>query len=213
MMKYISLFVFFMLLSCGNKEDILLPKSNVTIVNDVQDHSPVYIFFRKKGKDTLAEVNRKNSIITTNWILNIDERLPLRIVIPEVMKLQEKKRKEKAHKNEKAENYYSYADSIHKKLAFLPFTGVYYKLEKPKAGFVVFFSRKNEIFVDGYNGSHKDLKQFLNSLPTEKRNKIVFCFDAYMNYGMYIQNKVFIESLKLSKSELKPIDLEEEFVY
>jgi predicted small lipoprotein YifL len=157
-MKYLSLIVLFVLMSCGNKEDILLPKSDKTIVSNMEDHSPIYIFFRTKEKDTLAEVNRKNSIITTNWIFNIDKRLPLRIVIPEVMKLQDKKRKEKAHKNEKAENYYSYADSIGKNMAFIPFTKVYYKLEKP-IGTIMF---------------HKN-----------------------MSYGMYIQNKVFIESLKL----------------
>ena len=67
-------------------------------VSNVVDHSPIYVFFRTKGKDTLAEVNRKNSIISTNWILNIDKRLPLRLVIPEVMKLQEKKRNEVPHK-------------------------------------------------------------------------------------------------------------------
>src|SRR6478609_5722354 len=114
MMKYCSLLVFLLLLSCGNKKDIFLPKSDVTMVSNVEDHSPIYIFFRTNGKDTLAEVNRKNSIISTNWILNIDKRLPLKLVIPEVMKLQEKKRTEVAHKNELAENYYSYADSIGK---------------------------------------------------------------------------------------------------
>ncbi|MFV8373111.1 hypothetical protein [Flavobacterium sp. LB2P6] len=47
-----------------------------------------FIFcFRTKGKDTLAEANRKNSVISTNWILNVDKRLPLGIVIPEIMKL------------------------------------------------------------------------------------------------------------------------------
>jgi hypothetical protein len=74
--------------------------------------SPIYIFLEQR-KDTLAEVNRKNSIISTNWILNVDKRLPLRLVIPEIMKLQQKKREE-AHKNENAENYYSYADTIGK---------------------------------------------------------------------------------------------------
>ena len=99
-MKYCGLILVFLFLSCGNKEEILLPKSNVTLVANVQDHSPIYIFFRTKGKDTLVEVNRKNSIISTNWIFNIDKRLPLRLVIPEVMKLQEKKRNEKEHQNE-----------------------------------------------------------------------------------------------------------------
>jgi hypothetical protein len=55
--------------------------------------SPIYIFLEQR-KDTLAEVNRKNSIISTNWILNVDKRLPLRLVIPEIMKLQQKKREE-----------------------------------------------------------------------------------------------------------------------
>ena len=204
-MKYCSLILVFILLSCGNKENILLPKSNVTIVSDVKDHSPIYIFFRTKGKDTLAEVNLKNSIISTNWILNIDKRLPLRLVIPEVMKLQQKKREEKAHKNEAAQNYYSYADSIGKNLAFIPFTNVYYKIEKPMFGFVVFFSKKNEIFVDGILGSREELKQILTGLPKDKLKKIRFRFDANMNYENYIQNVIFIQSLKIENKE--------EFVY
>ena len=147
-MKYLSLILILVFISCENKKDILLPKSNSSIVKDIQDHSPIYIFFETKGKDTIAEVNRKNSIISTNWILNIDKRLPLRLVIPEVMKLQQKKREEKAHKNEAALNYYSYADSIGKNMAFIPFTEVYYKMGKPKSGTVVFFNKNNEIWVN-----------------------------------------------------------------
>jgi len=203
-MKYFSLIILFLMISCGKKEDIFLPKSNVTIVSNVVDHSPIYIFFRTKGKDTLAEVNRKNSIITTNWILHIDKRLPLRLVIPEVMKLQEKKRNEVAHKNELAENYYSYADSIGKNMAFLPFTKVYYKMEKPMSSFIVFFSRKNEIYVDGSSGSREELRHFLTSFK-DKYKMIRFGFDENMSYGTYIQNEIFIQSLKIINKE--------EFVY
>ncbi len=203
-MKYFSLIILFVLFSCGNKEDILLPKSNVTIVSDVLDHSPIYIFFRTKGKDTLAEVNRKNSIISTNWILNIDRRLPLRLVIPEVMKLQEKKRSEVAHKNELAENYYSYSDSIGKNLAFLPFTKVYYKMGKPNSSFIVFFSKKNQIFVDGTLGTREELKHFLNSFK-DKTKIIRFGFDKDMRYGAYLQNQIFIQRLKIENKE--------EFIY
>ena len=203
-MKQYTLIFLFLLFSCGNKEDILIPKSDVTIVSDVKDHSPIYIFFRTKGKDTLAEVNRKNSIISTNWILNIDKRLPLRFVIPEVMKLQEKKRSEVAHKNELAENYYSYADSIGNNMAFLPFTKVYYKMGKPMFSFVIFFSRKNEIFVDGTLGTREELKHFLNSFK-HKTKIFRFGFDENMSYGTYIQNEIFIQSLKIENKE--------EFVY
>lgn len=210
-MKYCSLILVFLLLSCGIKEDILLPKSNVTIVSDVKDHSPIYIFFRTKGKDTLAEVNRKNSIISTNWILNIDKRLPLRLVIPEVMKLQEKKRNEVAHKNELAENYYSYADSIGKNLAFLPFTKVYYKMEKPKFGVIVFFDKNNEILVNNVVVKKAYLQNYLDNLPSDKPNKFLFCFDKQLSFGNYIQDKIFIQSLEFTIPNLNLTN--QEFIY
>ncbi|WP_278035524.1 hypothetical protein [Flavobacterium nitratireducens] len=100
-MKYFSLIALSFLFSCGNKEDVLLPKSDTTVVNDVQDHSPIYLFFREQNNDTLVEVNRNNSIITTNWIFNIDKRLPLKMVIPEVIKLQEKNEKKKRIKTKR----------------------------------------------------------------------------------------------------------------
>ena len=206
-MKYFTLIAFFVLIACGNKEDILLPKAATTIVKDVTDLSPIYIFFRVNGKDTLAEVNRKNSIISTNWILNIDKRLPLRLVIPEVMKLQRKKREEKAHKNEKAENYYSYADTIGKNLAFIPFTNVFYKMGKP-IGTVIYFNKKNEITVNSNGIKKEDLKNYLLELKG-KSKEVSFCFDKEMSYGGYIQNKIFIESLIPSKANV----VENEFVF
>ncbi|WP_291100164.1 MULTISPECIES: hypothetical protein [unclassified Flavobacterium] len=204
-MKYFSLIVLFLMISCGNKEDILLPKSNVTIVSNVEDHSPIYIFFRTKGKDTLAEVNKKNEIISTNWIFNIDKRLPLRLVIPEVMKLQEKKRNEVAHKNEAAQNYYSYADSIHKNMAFLPFTEVHYKMEKPKSSLIVFFDKNNKISILNADVKREDLQSYLYNLPIENPSQMQFCFAQEMTYGSYIQDEIFIRSLK--------IDNYEEFIY
>jgi hypothetical protein len=210
-MKYCSLILVFLLLSCGNKEDILLPKSNLTIISDVKDHSSIYIFFRTKGKDTLAEVNRKNSIISTNWILNIDKRLPLRLVIPEVMKLQEKKRSEVAHKNELAENYYSYADSIGKNLAFLPFTKVYYKMEKPKSGgFLIYFKKGNDIVLVNKNQLKKDevldyvhrrMNDISKNIPIFQPQIILF-FDENMSFQEYIQNKILIQKLDSYNDEV-----------
>jgi hypothetical protein len=200
-MKYFSLVILFFLLSCGNKEDILLPKSNVTIVSDVVDHSPIYIFFRTKDKDTLAEVNKKNEIISTNWIFNIDKRLPLRLVIPEVMKLQEKKRNEVAHKNELAENYFSYADSIGKNLAFLPFTKVYYKFEKPKFGMIVFFDKNNQILVNNVFVNRENLQEYLNGLLSDKPNRFIFCFVKDLSFGKYIEDEILIQSLNIENKE------------
>ncbi|RDI56212.1 hypothetical protein [Flavobacterium glaciei] len=206
-MKYFTLIVLLSLFSCGNKEDILLPKASTTIVKNVADLSPIYIFFRTKGKDTLAEVNRKNSIISTNWILNVDKRLPLRLAIPEIMKLQQKKREDKAHKNEKAENYYSYADTIGKNLAFIPFTNVYYKLEKP-IGTIIFFNKNNEILIENQVFKKEKLKDLINNvLPKDVATTFLFRFDKDLSFESYIQNKIFIESLKV---EMKS---NQEFIY
>lgn len=206
-MKYLSLGLLLILISCAKKEAVLLPKSDVTVISDVEDHSPIYLFFRTKAKDTLVEVNRNNAIVSTNWILNIDKRSPLRVLVPEIMKLQEKKRNAVAHKNEAAQNYYSYADSIHKNMAFLLFTEVYYKLEKPKSGVVVYFDKNNEITVNDVAVKRNDLQHYLADLPISFPNEFQFCFAKDMNYGSYIQNEIFVQSLKITANK------KEEFVY
>jgi len=197
-MKYFSLIIIFLLFSCEEKKDVLLPKSNVTIVKDVQDHSPIYIFFKTVGKDTIAEVNRKSSIISTNWILNIDKRLPLKLVIPEVMKLQKKKRDDSAHKNENAENYYSYADSIGKNLAFLPFTEVYYAIGKPQSKFYTISFKKGSYLVS-LNGFQIKKTEFVKEFYAKKYEvtpNVIFLFDKNMSYQEYIQNKILIGKFK-----------------
>ncbi|MCW2118856.1 hypothetical protein [Flavobacterium sp. 7A] len=203
MMKYLSTALVVLLFSCGKEENIQLPKAAKTIVSDVQDHSPIYIFFRSKEKDTLAEVNRKNSIITTNWILNIDARLPLKLVIPEVMKLQEKKRQEKAHKNEKAENFYAYADTIGKNMAFIPFTKVFYKIGKPDKNKLVFHFRKGNDFIilNGVEVKKTDLITEFGKIKFEVMPDVVLQFDKNMSYAEYLQNKILIEDFKGTNEE------------
>jgi hypothetical protein len=204
-MKYFTLIIAFLLFSCGDKKDVLLPKSNLTIVKDVQDHSPIYIFFKIRGKDTIAEVNRKNSIISTNWIFNIDKRLPLKLVIPEVMKLQEKKRGDSAHKNENAENYYSYADSIGKNLAFLPFTKVYYKTGKPtNGGFTFYFRKGNDMVLlnDDIKVKKSEILKYFYQINFAVNPEIVLLFDKNMGYEEYIQNKILVHDLDTFNDEI-----------
>ncbi len=212
-MKYLVFLSLFIMISCGNKESVLLPKSNITIVENVADHSPIYIFFRNKGRDTVADVNRKNSIMSTNWILNIDKRLPLRLVIPEVIKLQQKKREEKAHKKETAQNYYSYADSIKKNLAFLPFTEIYYKMEQPK-DFVtlIHFKKKGLITFNNQVLDNNELPQLLNNINKSPNAKLAFSFDRNMSFGEYIQTKIFLEKLQTKSDAISKNQLHE-YIY
>lgn len=201
MKKYLALIITVLLFSCEGNKDILLPKADKTIVADVQEHSPIYIFFKVKGKDTIADVNRKNSIVSTNWIFNIDKRLPLRLVIPELIKLQAKK-EGSMHKNEAAENFFSYANDVKKTMAFLPFTKVKYTLAKPKTGVIIYFTKNNKVLVDGVEVKKEELSNYLENVSKDKSVKINFCFDKNCNYDTYIKNEIIIWDLKLASLSL-----------
>lgn len=207
-MKYFSILIICLLFSCGKKEDVLLPKSNISIVKDVQDHSPIYIFFKKEGKDTIADLNRKSAIISTNWILNIDKRLPLKVVIPQVIKMQEKKRNEKMHQNEESENYYSYADSIGKNLAFLPFTKVFYKMEKPsRENFVVYFRKgKKQVFMGNKEIQISNILKYFYSIKFQSVPDLVFFFDKNMSYEEYIQYKILLQKDVTHNLDILPVE-------
>ena len=208
MRKSIVLVLILAMISCEGKKEIQLAKANKSMVTDIQDHSPVYIFFKKNGKDTIADVNRKNTISSTNWIFNIDKRLPLKLVIPELIKLQEKKEKS-VHKSENSGNYFSYANDSLKALSFLSFSDVNYKLAKPENGIAVYFTKDkitiNNLFVDKVS-----LPIYLNSLPSDKPNKYIFCFDKNLSFDDYVKSKIYLSNL-VFKSEL--IIASDEFIY
>jgi biopolymer transport protein ExbD len=206
MKKYIGFLVALILFSCEGKKEIELPKADTTIVADVQEHSPIYMFFKVTGNDTIADVNRKNSIVSTNWIFNIDKRLPLKLIVPEIIKLQAKKDKS-MHKNEAAENYFSYANDVKKTMAFLPFTKVKYVIGKPKSGTIVYFSKNNKILVDNIEVKRDSLEVYLNKMSEVKLHNINFCFDKNDTYDSYIKNIISIRSLEIEV--IKP----EEFIY
>jgi biopolymer transport protein ExbD len=194
MKKIIVALFLISLFSCGKKE-IQLPQLNETKVVDVKDHSPIYMFFETNGKDTLIDVNRSNSISSTNWLFNIDKRLPLKLVIPEIQKLQVKKAKS-SHKKEGSENYFTYMDSKKKTLAFLPFTNVTYTLKNYNNGISVFFTKRNKIFVNNILVHKKDLESYLNNL-NRTYQEIAFGFDKNLSFQDYIIAKNVANDLEI----------------
>lgn len=206
MKKYLALIITVALFSCEGNKDILLPKADKTIVADVQEHSPIYIFFKVEGKDTIADVNRKNSIVSTNWIFNIDKRLPLRLVIPELIKLQAKK-EGSMHKNEAAENFFSYANDVKKTMAFLPFTRVKYVIGKPLINSIHF--GKNDLLKFNSQLLKKDeLQGYINNLMNEHESEIFVSFDKNLSYDEYIKNKIIMNSIKITKKGILISNLE-----
>lgn len=208
MKKLLIIGIFGMLLSCQDKE-VLLPMASETIVTDVKDHSPIYFFFKIENKDTLVDVNRKNSISSTNWLFNIDKRLPLRKVILEVKKLQNKK-SSSVHKSETSENYFTYTDTLKKSMAFMPFTKIHFKLEKPDFNLVCFHLDRNDLVH--YNElvfSKSQILEFMDKLP--KNSRIYFSFDKGMSFGKYIEYEFFIKHLDIPEGI--SVNNKKEYIY
>ena len=121
------LLILFLTFSCSKKE-VKLPTLTEKGIQELHNHSQVWFFLTQKNNDTIASVNRKNLISTTHWIFNIDKRLPLKTLIPSIEELQYK-HANSFHSKEGMHNYFSYSDTISKKLSFLEFDHVEYKTD------------------------------------------------------------------------------------
>jgi len=208
-MKGIVLLVLLFLFSCQNKE-VVLPQANETVVADMKDYSPIYFFFKTEEKDTLIEVNRSKSISSTNWFFNIDKRLPLRKVILEIKKLQDKKTST-INKSLKSENYFTYTDTVKKTMAFFPFTKVKYKLEKPDFNVIYFYLDRNDlVHFKEEVFSKNELQTFLDSKPVPA-SSVVFAYDKGMSFGKYIQYQFFVKHLIAPKG--MTINTKKEYIY
>ena len=233
MKKLVALIALLGLFSCNN-EEVLLPKESVSVLKEMTNHSPIYMFLKteenldnKEILDTIVEVNRKNSIASTNWVFNIDKRLPLKLLIPEVMNLQDKK-KRSSHSKVETMNVFSYSDSVAKNIAFFPFTDVEFKFSKHFSkffikkhaehyrnfhNFTVNFNKDNKITVDGMDVSREEfvdyIKEFADFTSDGKITMLHLNFDNRLTYGQYIQNKIL--AWKATNNEIQLSSFE--FVY
>ena len=211
MKKIIVALLLLSLFSCQKKE-VLLPQLDETIVADVKDHSPIYMFFETNGKDTLIDVNRSNSISSTNWLFNIDKRLPLKLVIPEIQKLQAKKEKS-AHKSETAENYFTYMDKKKKTLAFLPLVEVEYVFDNPTLGMnTLYFKADGKMYFNKQQLSEQELEQYLNDLLIERESEIFIGYDKNLSFENYLKYRLKSKKIVIKKLGLS-INYAKEFIY
>lgn len=127
-MRFVLVFLLSILMSCGSDRIIELPEIKHSTITELTDISPAYLFYDEMQPDS-TELNRKNLISTTNWVVNVDKRLTLGQAIPKIQFLQQKKNKS-SHKNENAKNYYTCNNTSIKNLGFIEFTKVYYLLNK-----------------------------------------------------------------------------------
>lgn len=228
-MKHLVLIVcFFLFFSC-NKKTLQLPEASNCAITKVNDLSVAYIFYDRKMPDNV-ELNRKNLIISTNWIVNVDKRLSLEQAIPQIEILQTKRRKASMHKNEKARDFFACNDTAIKNLGFIEFTGVFYHhstadeymAKAPEIGNTVKVLVTVESLENIKISTQKDtlesiqtnsfeLSHQLNALSNsiELKKELVLSFDKKLSFQDYINIKSQLAAVNDFNILLSP----QEFIY
>jgi len=234
-MRYIYLLIILTCFSCNNERVLYLPEIEKAEVTEVLDVSPAYIFYDETQADSTL-LNRKNLIISTNWLVNVDKRLTLKQAIPHIKFMQDKKRNAEMHKNEDAKNYFTCNDTSIGNLGFLEFTDVFYEFSEPidtsiNLQDLVAEKLKNnqaststflEIPLDITNNNKDKIQQKLQSyiellaLSTSISEDMVingYAIDLYFEGRMSFQDYISVKS-KLSKIKSdKIIITNNEFIY
>ena len=215
--KTVGLFFLLMLsFSCGKDKVIQLPEINHSEITEISDVSAAYLFYDETKADSV-ELNRKNLISSTNWLVNVDKRLTLKQAIPHIKFLQEKKNAS-SHKNENSKNYFTCSDLSRKNLGFVEFTDVVYHEEssldylKKISDLKLFelnlitinFSPKNKVIV--FNSKSKNLhintnrNDFLDIIKKSDsiKSKIYLNFHKDLSFNDYINIKHKLQNLNLN---------------
>ena len=206
-MRYILLFCLQALIfSCGKDKMIKLPEITHSDISEINDVSAAYLFYDETKTDSV-ELNRKNLISTTNWLVNVDKRLTIKQAIPKIKFLQEKKQKSE-HKNENAKNYFTCNNTSKKSLGFIEFTDVVYDTKGGEIGTVNNYSiaviNLNNIIIYPLNQSDyktsitKFIKDINNTLYNDKGNRTIsLSFNNNLSFQDYITFKSVISKLDL----------------
>ena len=167
-MKKLTIILFsFLMLGCAKKE-LKIPTLAEKGIREVQNNSQVWLFFEVKNNDTILNVNKKNTISTTHWIYNIDKRLPLKTIIPSIIKLQDN-HANSMHSEKGMLDYFSYSDTISKRLSFIDFDGVTFNID----GLLSRNSTEDSVDYINYNNINLVFNQnsvWMNNVEIEKTN-------------------------------------------
>lgn len=223
MRKFTIILLSFLMIGCAKKE-LKIPTLAEKGIQEIQNHSQVWLFFEVKNNDTVAVVNRKNTISTTHWIYNIDKRLPLKAIIPSIIKLRDK-HANSMHSEKGMFDYFSYSDTISKKISLLKFDGVTFEtidvlsknfLEENAANHPNYHNiqlvfNQNKVLINAVETAQSNFKNDLLAflkLPDEGKQPMLHLnFNRnllYQDYLFYrtIINNLSDENILVNKNEI-----------
>ncbi len=224
MKKLILILLTLLMLGCAKKE-VKIPTLAEKGIQEIQNHSQVWLFFEIKNNDTIAVVNRKNTISTTHWIYNIDKRLPLKAIMPSIIMLQDK-HANSMHSEKGMLDYFSYSDTISKRLSFLEFDGVTFKIDgylsnkfiENNIDYLNYHSihlvfNKNSALINGAKTDRLNFKNEISALlklyADNKQMMLHLNFNRNLMYQDYLFYRTIIENLSRENILINPI----EFIY
>ncbi|RLD63060.1 MAG: hypothetical protein DRI95_12220 [Bacteroidetes bacterium] len=199
------LITLFFYAGCSNK-DVQLPTIELDGITEIQNHSNIWIFFDIKGSDTVAVLNKNNKILNTHWIFNIDRRLAMKTVVPQLQKMQESRNKDSMHKKEGMNNYFSFANTKSKNISLVKFDQTKFISDKKEYDTILEKYSKNQILeIDIQNESLSLNKKVMEielllekinnvlSKDTLKPPKIILQYHENTNYHNYLKTKAYIQ--------------------
>lgn len=210
-MRKLSLILLTLLMLGCAKKELKIPTLAEKGIQELQNHSQVWLFYEVKNNDTIAVVNKKNTISTTHWIYNIDKHLPLKAIIPDIIQLQDK-HANSMHSEKGMFDYFSYSDTITKKLSFLKFDGVTFKTidgmpknsEENATKYQNYHNlnlvfHKNSIRMDTVETDKSNFKNELTTLlklPAEdKQTMLHLNFNGNLTYQDYLFYRTIVHNL------------------
>jgi len=200
--------IFFTLLiaftSCKNKT-LELPQVAVSGASEIQNYSQIWVFYKEVNNKAKADLNRKNTIGTTHWVINIDKKLTLSEVIPAFHFIKKKRSGKSMHSVEGMQNFLSYSDIENEKIALFPMDSITYSLksreelakleqEEPCDYILGFF--ENAIWLNEHKFSLDSWESF--SLDSLSKGKIQLHFHEKLSYQDYMNYRLTLNQ-KLTK--------------
>jgi len=188
--------------SCTN-QPLKLPKNHADTETEVYNNSAIWIFYKVKNQDTIAELNRKNSISTTNWLFNIDRRLKLKQLYKPFKKVLAKRQKVSPHHVDGLKNYFSFADTLDKRNKFLEFKLKDIQYKKPilnDTSQVIFQFYKTNFKLNKVPFNYNLFDSILTLKRTLFKDNVQFYYKENLSYNMYLNIKIRLNNYSFLKS-------------
>ena len=212
----------FLLMSCSNKE-IKLPRIGMEGIQEIQNYSEIWMFYNENTPENPMELNKNNTISTTHWLYNIDKRIPLQYIIPQLEALKFK-HANSMHSEKGMLNYLSYSDTVSNKLSYVSFDEIIFKSDSLQSNF---FIKENSKDYENYNNLNitinpkntwiNDAKmedgELLTTLPEfiefsaeDRQTMLHLNFNQEITYQDYMNFKAYFNSLIHPSIVINPIE-------